>query len=215
MTIVCIRRDEVHPALSYQSPGGLFHARPEIPGETRSSHLQVHSARQPPAQRLSMLQQRHVSLRVRYDRTDATAYERSQQGLDVDEDVIGQLQKNMTVHVRQCQDLILGQQPDDSLVQPNLSPGEHRQVEPGSRQLVIQLLNRLAHMIRARTCFESPELVRRRHYQTDAVVNESSAKRQRLSGRCRPVVDTWQTMAVHIHELAWRGYQWSPREILF
>ncbi len=133
MTIMCIRRDEVYPAVSYQPPRGLFHARPEIPRETRGCHLQVHAAGQPPAKSRSMLQQRHVSLGVRYDRTDAAGYERSQQRLDIDEDITGQLQKNMTVPVRQRQDLIPGQQPDDSLIQPDLSPGEYRQVEPGSR----------------------------------------------------------------------------------
>ncbi len=56
MAIVCIRRDHIHPTLSYQSPGGLFHRRPEISHETRGRDLQTRSAGQPPSKSLSVLQ---------------------------------------------------------------------------------------------------------------------------------------------------------------
>ena len=148
-----------------------------------------------------MSKQRTVPFGMGYDRTYSVRHELNEQGLDVNEDIPGKLQENMSACICQSKDFVLRQELTNSLIKPDLGPGKHRQFDAAFLQFFIQHSGGLMNHRRARAAFKATELVGRRHNGVHIILHQHSAKRNGLLDRFRSIIKMWQTMAVRVHEL--------------
>ena len=147
-----------------------------------------------------MSKQRTVPFGMGYDRTYSVRHELNEQRLDVNEDIPEKLQKNVPARICESEDFVPRQEFGNSLIKPDLSPGKHRQFDAAFLQFFIQHSGGLMNHRSARAVLKATELVGRRHNGVHVILHQHSAKRDGFGSGSGAIVETWQAMAVCIHE---------------